>query len=312
MRGIILFIAIIATIVSVAIAQQTRPSTCVTFAFDDTFQSGKEMSTYLDKYNWKSTFYLSPARLGCLHKDYLNWWDVYDLHRKGHEIGCHGFSHLKSFDLDYSGVKNQFCLCRAMLRRFGPPTSIAYPHGQVNETIKDIAKECGFCNGRGVQSTLELVKPRDIWNFNSYSIRREDTCEDLYFKLEDAINSEPNDANGRLKWLVLNNHVLCEKENDSCRNRYPYSILRSTYECLVRHVKTFHDQGLLCVKNVKEMLHTEPGQDTLPITRDMESIDLPSDFEFNPDLRPNPSSSGVMLTGSLFILTLIIIVVSVA
>ena len=67
------------------------PDTCMTFAFDDTFKSGKTMSEYLDRYDWNATFYVSPARLGCLHRDYLNWWDLWKVKRQGHEIGCHGF-----------------------------------------------------------------------------------------------------------------------------------------------------------------------------------------------------------------------------
>ena len=291
-----------------------QPNTCLTFAFDDTFKTGEQMAGYLEEYGWKATFYISPARLGCLHRDYLNWWDVHRIHKKGHEIGCHGFSHEKSFDLDYNSLKNQFCICRALLhKRFGPVTSIAYPHGQVNQTVKNIARECKFCNGRGVGPVVpELVKPRDIWDFKSYSVRREDTCDSLYFKIEDAILSNPNDANERLKWIILNNHVMCESEGDKCRQRYPFSILRSTYECLVRRVKELVDQNQLCVRNVKEVLHLEPGQTVLPVPRSFEGIDLPSDFVFDPALDPDASSSGASILGaSLSVVGLLAVMASV-
>jgi peptidoglycan/xylan/chitin deacetylase (PgdA/CDA1 family) len=283
------------------------PDTCLTFAFDDTFRTGKNMASYLSEHNWNATFYISPARLGCLHADYLNWWDVNELYEKGHEIGCHGYSHEKSLDLDAVGVQNQFCMCRAMLRRF-ETTSLAYPHAQVNETIKSIAQECGFSNGRGANSVLELIQPRDMFNINSYSIRREDTCQDLYFRLEDAILSSPTDANGRKKWIILNNHVLCEKEGDNCNKRYPYSILRSTFECFMKHVKHLHDQGYLCVKNVKEIMN--PTVNDVP--RSMRSVDLPSDFSFNPVLNPNApesSSASTVASSMLFLLAVMAIVI---
>jgi len=284
------------------------PNTCLTFAFDDTFKTGKDMASYLSEHNWNATFYISPARLACLHDDYLNWWDVNELYERGHEIGCHGFSHEKSFDLDDTGVKNQFCLCKALFRRF-KTTSLAYPHAQVNENIKSIAQECGFANGRGVGLPFDLIEPRDLWNIKSYSIRREDTCEDLYFKLEDAILSKPTDANGRKKWLILNNHALCEKEGDNCNKRYPYSILRSTFECLMEHVKHLHDQGYLCVKNVQEVLNST-FQD---VPRSMSSIDLPSDFVFNPLLNPNAqdgsSSSASIVSASMLLLLAIVAVI---
>lgn len=265
--------------------------TFLTFAFDDTFKSGLEMAKILRTTNntWNSTFYISPARLGCLHKDYLNWWDIHNLHETGHEIGCHGYSHEKSFDLDETALFNQFGMCRAALRRFGPPTSIAYPHGQVNETVKAVAKEVGFSNGRGVGGILEIIQPRDIWNFKSYSVRREDTCDVLYFKLEDAILSGPTVSRGITKWLVLNFHVMCEKEGDACNKRYPYSILRSTFECLMGHVKELEEGGYLSIKSVREALQQTGPVPQIP--RSFDGIDLPSDFVFKPELDPTTPDS---------------------
>ena len=85
---------------------------------------------------------------------------------------------------------------------------------------------------------------------------------------------------------------MCEDNDQKCIDRYPFSITRSKYECLVRHVKAFHDEGLLCVKNVKEVLHLEPNQQNLPVPRSFDAVDLPSDFVFDPALDPDASSSG--------------------
>lgn len=39
----------------------TQPTTCLTFAFDDTFKTGEEMAGYLEPHGWKATFYISPG-----------------------------------------------------------------------------------------------------------------------------------------------------------------------------------------------------------------------------------------------------------
>lgn len=147
----------------------------------------------------------------------------------------------------------------------------------------------------------EVVKPRDIWDFKSYSVRREDTCLSLYFKVEDAILSQPTDAaQERLNWLVLNNHVMCEDGDERCTQRYPFSILRSTYECFVGRVKELVEQNQLCVRNVKEVLHLEPGQTVLPVPRAFSGIDLPSDFQFDAAFDPEAqtSSASVLQVGA--------------
>ena len=273
---------------------QDEPSavTYVTFAFDDSFRSGLDMLQYLEN-GWNATFYVSPARLG-LHPAYLEWKDVHRLYKTGHEIGCHGFSHEKSFDLDRRSLVNQFCLCRAMLRRFGPPTSIAYPHGQVNDTIIDIGRHCKFCNGRGVGSELQFAPPDNVWNFKGYSIRREDTCSDLEIMLEDIILSNPVDKRDTPKWVVFNFHVMCEEKGDNCYNRYPFSITRSTYECLVNQISLYSRQGFVQVRNVRELLHLEPNQRALELEGSFSSVDLPSDFQFDPD-DGTQSSAGTRL-----------------
>lgn len=270
-------------------AEPNEPNTCLTFAFDDSFKSPfNYVVPLLNQANFNATFYISPIRLGCLHADYLNWWDVYDLYQNGHEIGCHGLSHEKSFGLTDAALKNQFCMCRALLRRFGPPASIAYPHAQVNNATKTIAQECGYSNGRGVGLNLsdpEIINPVDIWKIRSYSVQRSDNCEDMKRKLGYAINA----ISHQRKWVIFNFHAICSSSGNGCNRRYEYSTLRYDFQCFFDHVRTLYTQDKLCVKNVREVLQTDP----LPIPRSFDGVDLPSDFIFDPALNPNnPDSSG--------------------
>lgn len=292
--------AVLVTLIAL-VTPATSCDTYVTFAFDDSFKSSLGMAEYLDKHDWHATFYTVPARLGCLHKDYMNWWDVWRLDQKGHEIACHGFSHEETTKLDYTGAKNQFCICRAILRRFGPPSSFGYPFGKVNQTIKTIAQECGYSNGRAIGGPHELIPPEDVWKLKSYSVKREDTFDTLKSQLEQVIADSSTTTN---KWLILNNHVMCEAEDVKCSSRYPFSILRSTYVTFLDYVQKLSGEGTVCVKSVREVLK--------PIVQDipefLNSIDLPSDFIFDPALDPNIAAATLHSVSLLLIVVLLILV----
>ena len=58
--------------------------------------------------------------------------DVIALHRRGHEIGCHTFSHQRACDLDDSSLAAEIARNRHYLRSLDPSIEIenfAYPFG---------------------------------------------------------------------------------------------------------------------------------------------------------------------------------------
>lgn len=277
-----------------------RNDTYFTFSFDDTFNSGLEMVKPLEKCKWRATFYVSPMRLSCISGKYLTWKNVHRLYKRGHEIGSHGLSHEKSFDLDLDALKNQFCLPRAFLRRF-KVESFAYPFAQVNDTIKNVVKECGYSNARSTSANLDLfesVPPKDVFEISSYSVRREDTFEDLKKRVDDALNA-PLPKDGKHKWIIFNFHIMCNRKGDSCYNRYKFSVVRSVYNRFVIFIKALEDwkhthkhetphknphshqhnhysKAHFKVKNVKYVLKKAYKH----VSRIYDGVDLPSDFVF--------------------------------
>ncbi|MDE1933447.1 polysaccharide deacetylase family protein [Bradyrhizobium sp.] len=107
----------------------------VSFTFDDFPESAASFGVpLLDKHHAKATFYVSGGEVG----KWSGLWQVadaesiVDLHRRGHEIACHTFSHARAADLDATGLAGEIEQNRRYLLGLDPSIKIenfAYPYG---------------------------------------------------------------------------------------------------------------------------------------------------------------------------------------
>jgi len=113
--------------------RNTRP--IVSFTFDDFPESAASVgATILDQCDAKATFYVSGSQVD---KWSGHWRGVgadaiVDLHQRGHEIGCHTFSHVRSTDLDATRLTAEIEENRRYLLGLDPSMRIenfAYPYG---------------------------------------------------------------------------------------------------------------------------------------------------------------------------------------
>jgi peptidoglycan/xylan/chitin deacetylase (PgdA/CDA1 family) len=107
----------------------------VSFTFDDFPESAAtDGVSILDQYDAKATFYVS----GSLVDKWSGHWqgvsagEIVQLHRRGHEIACHTFSHQPATELDASGLAVEVEQNRAYLLGLDPSIRVdnfAYPYG---------------------------------------------------------------------------------------------------------------------------------------------------------------------------------------
>ena len=107
----------------------------VSFTFDDFPESAAtDGVSILDQYGAKGTFYVS----GSLVDKWSDHWqgvsagEIVQLHRRGHEIACHTFSHQPATELDASRLAAEVEQNRDYLRGLDPSIQIdnfAYPYG---------------------------------------------------------------------------------------------------------------------------------------------------------------------------------------
>jgi peptidoglycan/xylan/chitin deacetylase (PgdA/CDA1 family) len=108
----------------------------VSFTFDDVPKSAATAGAgILEAHDARGTFYISGGLVGTTVSP--NWAaveaeDILALHRKGHEIGCHTFSHKRACDLSAESLAAEIELNQRYLRSLDPSIKVAnfaYPFG---------------------------------------------------------------------------------------------------------------------------------------------------------------------------------------
>lgn len=107
----------------------------VSFTFDDFPESAAtDGVSILDQYAAKATFYVSGSLVDqwCDHWQGVSASDIVQLHRRGHEIACHTFSHQPATELDATRMAAEVEQNRHYLRGLDPSIQVdnfAYPYG---------------------------------------------------------------------------------------------------------------------------------------------------------------------------------------
>jgi peptidoglycan/xylan/chitin deacetylase (PgdA/CDA1 family) len=107
----------------------------VSFTFDDIPKSAATTGAdILEHHGVRGTFYVSGGLVGMTspHWDAVDVPDIVALHSRGHEIGCHTFSHSRTCDLDAAALTAETEQNRRYLLSVDPSIKIenfAYPYG---------------------------------------------------------------------------------------------------------------------------------------------------------------------------------------
>jgi peptidoglycan/xylan/chitin deacetylase (PgdA/CDA1 family) len=107
----------------------------VSFTFDDLPKSAVTTGAQMLEANGaRGTFYVAGSLVDADAPDWVagDADDVVALHRRGHEIGCHTFSHRRACDLDEAAMRREILRNRAFLHALDlsiRADSFAYPFG---------------------------------------------------------------------------------------------------------------------------------------------------------------------------------------
>jgi peptidoglycan/xylan/chitin deacetylase (PgdA/CDA1 family) len=108
----------------------------VSFTFDDVPKSAATVGApILEEYDGRGTFYVSGSLVDQKddHWAEISAGDIVGLHRRGHEVACHTFSHLRATDLDAAEMAEEIDKNRRYLLALDSSIKVenfAYPYGQ--------------------------------------------------------------------------------------------------------------------------------------------------------------------------------------
>lgn len=124
-----------------------NPTPMVTFTFDDLPKSAVTVAApLLEEHRARGTFYVSGGEVGVDTPEWEsgNAADVVSLHRRGHEIGCHTFSHTRACDIGSGALAEEISHNRAWFRAIDPTIAaetFAYPFGMGSFTQKYLLRD---------------------------------------------------------------------------------------------------------------------------------------------------------------------------
>jgi peptidoglycan/xylan/chitin deacetylase (PgdA/CDA1 family) len=218
--------------------RNTRP--IVSFTFDDFPESAAAAGApLLEEHDARATFYVAGGQLD----KWSDHWQgvgadaIVELHRRGHEIGCHTFSHARATDLDAKRLAAEIEENRRYLLGLDPSMRIenfAYPYGLGSVWRKtQLAKT--FRSSRGIipginSGVVDLQYLRSTPLINAHI---DDDGIDRAF-------DELVDSNG---WLIFYGHDVAAKPS-------PYGCTPS----LLRHALDAASRRNVAIMTVAEAL----------------------------------------------------------
>jgi peptidoglycan/xylan/chitin deacetylase (PgdA/CDA1 family) len=197
----------------------------VTFTFDDVPDTAwTNGAAILEKYDARGTFYIAGGLEGRIEPDrsLISADGCRDLFLRGHEIGCHTFSHRKvgslsnhafAGDLDRNGA---FLMDAGISRR---PTNFAFPYNAASPRIRQVLRQrYATCRAGGEAINRSTVDP---WMLKAVEIRQpEDHALGLTRWIDD-VAANPG-------WLIFFTHDIAAAPT-------PYGSKPETLERLVSH-----------------------------------------------------------------------------
>jgi peptidoglycan/xylan/chitin deacetylase (PgdA/CDA1 family) len=214
----------------------------VSFTFDDTPKSAATVGgEILATYNARATFYIA----GGLVDQWSGYWDgisadeIVALHRKGHEIACHTFSHPRTPDLNAAALAAELENNRRYLLALDPSIQIrnfAYPYGLGSVSHKGRLRKV-FRSSRGIipgvnSGTVDLQFLRATPLIDKYI-----DCDGIDRSFDEAIAK-----NG---WLIFYSH-------DVAASPSPYGCSPS----LLRHALEAASQRQIRILSVADALQS--------------------------------------------------------
>lgn len=189
-----------------------KPYICI--SSDDGLKNNLNAVKIMNKYGAKGCFFVNPETIGlkdlskiklfcnnklkCPPVEFMEWADLDNLIKCGHEIGSHTMNHINISRTNINIVEDNINESYEILeKRFGKVSHFAYPFGRYfhfNKEAFDLVFKAGFISCASAERGCHISNEKKLKN-NQLLIRRDDlVCNSkidhiLYFILNNSKNS---------------------------------------------------------------------------------------------------------------------------
>lgn len=189
-----------------------KPYICI--SSDDGFKNNLAAVKIMEKYGVKGCFFVNPDTIGlkdfskvksfCKTRlnfpptEFLDWNDLDNLIKSGHEIGSHTMGHINIAETNINIVEDNINKSYQILNeRIGEVSHFAYPYGRFfhfNQQAFDLVFKAGFTSCATAERGCHISPEKEL-NINQLLIRRDHVICDwninhvLYFMLNNSENS---------------------------------------------------------------------------------------------------------------------------
>lgn len=201
------------------------PEGMVTLTFDDAWSSQYTNAVpILNASGMKGTFYMLSSVIQGSWQDYMTPPMAQAIANAGHEIAGHTITHPNLTALSSSQITNEITVSRTYLQNLTGKsiTSIAYPYGSVNTTVKNLTSQAGYTSGRGVDDSQLNTPKSDKFNLFAQCVEKTDTLA--------SIKAQIDKAKANKTWYILCFH-------DVKTNGDQYSVTPTYLQQIIDYIK---------------------------------------------------------------------------
>lgn len=202
----------------------------ITFTFDDVPDSTLYYgAAILEKYGLRGTFYVAGGLAGTSEtsRTLITESGIRELAERGHEIGCHTFSHANVATLKDAQLQSEIDRNRSFLSRIlgdnkgghGPKFNFAYPYNAVSYFAhRRLARNYRTCRAGENRINRGAISPQMLYGMEI----RQPEAHSLQLTREiDAVKAQPG-------WLIFFTHDISETPTS-------YGCTPATFEKLVQY-----------------------------------------------------------------------------
>ena len=188
----------------------------ISFSTDDGFKNNLSAAGILNSYQAKACFFINPLIIGETNRDiiqthcrsklnfppieFLNWDEVNQIQKLGHEIGSHTMNHMKISEMEFNEVINDLGESFDIInKRCGKVLHFAYPYGRYfhfNEKVKNACFDVGYKTCASAERGCHINSNRNQKNEDLF-IRRDHVILDWkldhikHFLINNSKNANP-------------------------------------------------------------------------------------------------------------------------